>query len=210
MKNVAIPVLIVALVVLVGIAGGLSDDPAAEGPIVRDNRPPLLPVKSFTPGESLSPNEKLVEPPAIRIPERQAPRPGPEKSESPESAAAKESSKPARPAPPARRAEPAQSPDAPRLAQAAPSSEPRRSRIEVPAKRAHPDGRLKAEVMNAIAGMAYVSGQVGVESRNAVVTLSGWTTTAGQSLRVEKTARQVRGVRHVVNQIRPRMGPITS
>ena len=85
-----------------------------------------------------------------------------------------------------------------------------RSRVDVEGRRLSPDERLQNAVMSAITRQPNLSGQIAVEARDAVVRLSGWTMTPGQSLRVEKTAARVDGVRRVVNEIRPRMGAITS
>src|SRR5260221_10164477 len=68
------------------------------------------------------------------------------------------------------------------------------------------DQRIQAVVMDRIATMAYISGKIGVESNDSVVTLSGWTSTAGQADRAGRTARGVTGVRYVQNEIRPRIG----
>jgi hypothetical protein len=68
------------------------------------------------------------------------------------------------------------------------------------------DERIQSQVMERIAGMANASGRIGVESHDAVVTLTGYTVTAAQAYRVERTARGVEGVRAVDNQIRARIG----
>ena len=85
-----------------------------------------------------------------------------------------------------------------------------RARIHVEARRLRGDPRIEARVIDAIARTPNLSGRIGVEAKDAVVELTGWTMTAGQSLRAEKAARRVRGVRHVVNEIRPRIGGVTS
>ena len=68
------------------------------------------------------------------------------------------------------------------------------------------DERIQSQVMERIAGMSNASGRIGVESHDAVVTLTGYTVTAAQAHRVERTARSVDGVRAVDNQIRARIG----
>lgn len=68
------------------------------------------------------------------------------------------------------------------------------------------DERIQSQVMERISGMANASGRIGVESHDAVVTLTGYTVTAAQAYRVERTARSVEGVRAVDNQIRARIG----
>jgi len=68
------------------------------------------------------------------------------------------------------------------------------------------DERIQGDVMDAIYNMPNVNGKIGVESHNAVVTLSGYTTTAGQAWRAARTAGSIQGVRYVQNDIRPRLG----
>ncbi len=68
------------------------------------------------------------------------------------------------------------------------------------------DQRIQAVVMDQLAAAPNISGKIGVESRDSVVTLSGWTTTAMQADRAARTARGVIGVRYVQNEIRPRIG----
>jgi len=78
--------------------------------------------------------------------------------------------------------------------------------ITIEERRLTVDQRIQADVMERIAGMQNVSGKIGVESNEAVVTLTGYTSTAGQAYRVGREARAVIGVRYVDNQIRPRIG----
>jgi hypothetical protein len=78
--------------------------------------------------------------------------------------------------------------------------------IVIEERRLTEDERIQAVVMDRIATLDNVSGKVGVESRDSVVTLTGYTSTAGQAWRVERTARGVQGVKYVQNQIRPRIG----
>jgi hypothetical protein len=82
--------------------------------------------------------------------------------------------------------------------------------IEVTKPRLTPDQRIQADVMDLLARNPNLSGQIGVVSADRVVTLTGWTTTSGQAWRAGRDARGVEGVRHVVNEIRPRVGGITS
>ena len=99
----------------------------------------------------------------------------------------------------------------------------RRDRVVVPAEEARPapaititeprltvDQRIQAEVMDVLARNPNLSGKIGVVSQDAVVTLTGYTVTSGQAWRAGRDARGVYGVRHVVNEIRPRVGGITS
>ncbi|HYC37253.1 MAG TPA: BON domain-containing protein [Usitatibacter sp.] len=94
---------------------------------------------------------------------------------------------------------------------AARETEPPRSRIQVEARRLPgTDRRVQLAAMKALRGMSDITGRIRVEAKNSVVRLSGWTLTSGQSLRAEKAALRVSGVKGVVNQIRPRLGPVTS
>lgn len=68
------------------------------------------------------------------------------------------------------------------------------------------DERIQADIIDRIAQAPNISGKIGVESRDAIVTLSGWTTTAGQARRVVRYAYAVEGVKDVQNEIRPRVG----
>jgi osmotically-inducible protein OsmY len=72
-------------------------------------------------------------------------------------------------------------------------------------QRLRSDADIQARVMDRLAGLPRVEGQIGVESHNAVVTLTGWTRTSAQAWRVEFAARGVDGVAGVQNQIRSRM-----
>lgn len=79
-------------------------------------------------------------------------------------------------------------------------------RITVEQRRLSRDERIQAEVMDRIAADSRLSGKIGVVSQDSVVTLSGWTRTAGQARNAERDARSIVGVRYVQNQIRPRIG----
>jgi hyperosmotically inducible periplasmic protein len=68
------------------------------------------------------------------------------------------------------------------------------------------DERIQGNVMDLLAQASNLSGKIGVESQDAVVTLSGYTTTAGQAQRAGRYAASVEGVKAVQNQIRPRVG----
>ena len=78
--------------------------------------------------------------------------------------------------------------------------------ITIEEQRLTEDQRIQAVVMDRLATAPNISGKIGVESRDSVVTLSGWTTTAMQADRASRTARGVIGVRYVQNEIRPRIG----
>ena len=72
------------------------------------------------------------------------------------------------------------------------------------------DQRIQSDVMSTLAGNPDLSGRVVVESRDQVVSLSGHLATQGQVLRAGRDAGRVQGVRHVVNEIRPRVGAVTN
>lgn len=80
--------------------------------------------------------------------------------------------------------------------------------ITVEQRRLTTDERIQAQLMDVLA-QSSVSGKIGVESRDAVVTLSGWTTTSGQAQRVARYAWAIEGVKDVQNEIRARVGPST-
>lgn len=93
----------------------------------------------------------------------------------------------------------------------APVSEiPAREPITVEQPRLTLDERIQADVMDVIARNPHLSGKIGVVTQDAVVTLTGYTTTSGMAWRAGRDARGIQGVRHVVNEIRPRVGAITS
>jgi hypothetical protein len=94
---------------------------------------------------------------------------------------------------------------------AMPVSEPRRANsITITKPRLTTDQRIRADVIDLLAHNPNLSGRIGVVSDDSVVTLTGYTATAGQAWRAGRDARGVAGVRHVVNEIRPRVGAITS
>ena len=72
------------------------------------------------------------------------------------------------------------------------------------------DQRINAEVMGVLARNTELSGKVVVETRDQVVNLSGYLATQGQVRRAGREAGQVQGVRFVVNEIRPHLGPVTN
>lgn len=72
------------------------------------------------------------------------------------------------------------------------------------------DQRIQADVMEMLASNPTLSGKIGVVSQDRVVTLTGYTLTSGQAWRAGRDAGRIEGVRHVVNEIRPRVGGITS
>ena len=87
--------------------------------------------------------------------------------------------------------------------------EPPRAAITITEPRLSVDQRIQADVMDLLARNPNLSGKIGVVSEDATVTLTGWTATSGQAWRAGRDARGVIGVRHVVNEIRPRVGGIS-
>ena len=80
--------------------------------------------------------------------------------------------------------------------------------VTVETRRLTLDERIQGDVMDAIYNMPNISGKIGVESHDAVVTLTGYTTTGGQAWRAAREAGRITGVRYVNNEIRPRVGRI--
>lgn len=78
--------------------------------------------------------------------------------------------------------------------------------ITVEQRRLSEDERIQATVMDKLANNSRLSGKIGVTSKDSVVTLSGYTRTAGQAWHAERDARSVVGVKYVQNEIRPRVG----
>ena len=66
--------------------------------------------------------------------------------------------------------------------------------------------RLRRQVMDKIAANPHLYGKIGVETNDAVVRLSGYTTTAGMAYRAGRDAGSIVGVKYVQNEIRPRLG----
>lgn len=190
----SLPIVFVVLVAAAALA--LDDTPEYESVPKPPERPAaLVPAVALPVEKTLSPNEALVAGETLELP-TEAPKP---------KAASAKGKAPTRHVPTRNvtvrtaKAEPPRS----RL-------EVPRSRVDVEGRRPGPDERLRHAVMGALTRQPNLSGKIGVEARDAVVRLSGWTTTPGESLRAEKAAARVDGVRRVVNEIRPRMGPITS
>lgn len=80
--------------------------------------------------------------------------------------------------------------------------------ITVEEQRLTEDQRIQLAVMDVLRSTPRLSGKIGVTSEDAVVTLSGYTSTAGQAWRAGRDAGRVHGVKYVVNEIRPRVGGI--
>ena len=75
--------------------------------------------------------------------------------------------------------------------------------IRVEEQRLPEDVRIQAEVMDVLVNNPRLAGRIAVESRDAVVTLSGYTITAGQARHAGDDAGRVMGVRYVRNEIHP-------
>jgi osmotically-inducible protein OsmY len=81
-----------------------------------------------------------------------------------------------------------------------------RAAIVIEERRRTHDERIELEVMERLANNPRLSGKIGVEAKDSVVRLTGWTRTPGQARRAERDARSVRSVKQVRNEIRPRVG----
>ena len=68
------------------------------------------------------------------------------------------------------------------------------------------DDRITSDVIGQIATDPRISGVIGVQTENNVVTLDGRVTTPGQARRAEMDAHSVDGVAEVQNQLRTRVG----
>ena len=77
--------------------------------------------------------------------------------------------------------------------------------VIVEEQRLSTDLQIQSRVMDRLATLTRIEGRIGVESRDAVVTLSGWTRTTAEAGIAEAEARKVPGVASVHNAIRPRM-----
>jgi len=106
---------------------------------------------------------------------------------------------PAPHAPPAKRAKSAK----PHLAA---KTQPR-GRAET--RRVPLDRRIQTDVIGALTRAPNLHGRIGVESKDAVVTLRGWTNTPGEARRAGLIALQVKDVKVVENYLRPRIGGST-
>ena len=112
----------------------------------------------------------------------------------------------AKPAPP-RAAKPLKKkPRATRAVRAAPQPRTTRTRILVEERRLTQDERIEQAVIDRLASNPRLTGKIGVESKDAVVRLTGWTRTVGQARHAEHDARSVPRVKGVRNEIRPRVG----
>lgn len=194
----SLPIVLVAIVGVVALT--LDDRPDYETAPRAPKRGLIVPAKSIAVENSLSANETLLVSETLEFP-REAPKEIPVEAPKGKPALA------GKPAPAGKKA-PTPKSSAPDIVVR--KVEVPRSRVDVEARRLHPDERLQQAVMAAITRLPNLSGQIAVEAKDAVVRLSGWTTTPGQSRRAQNAAARVDGVRQVVNEIRPRMGAITS
>ena len=112
------------------------------------------------------------------------------------------------PKPPVQRSAPRPAPVKAAVPQGKPRASPApvRTSILVEERRLSPDERIRLEVMDRLAANPQLNGKIGVETKDAVVRLTGWTRTVGQARHAEREARSVRSVKHVQNEIRPRVG----
>jgi hypothetical protein len=78
--------------------------------------------------------------------------------------------------------------------------------LTVEDRRLTEDQRIQALVMDKLAAAPNITGLIGVESKDAVVTLTGYTVTAAQAQRAGRHAGSVEGVKSVQNEIRARIG----
>jgi hypothetical protein len=78
--------------------------------------------------------------------------------------------------------------------------------ITIEDRRMSLDERIQSDVMDKLAASPNISGKIGVESKDAVVTLTGYTSTTAQAYRAGRYAGSVEGVKYVQNDIRGRIG----
>lgn len=78
--------------------------------------------------------------------------------------------------------------------------------ILIEERRLSEDERIQASVMEKLASNTRLTGKIGVQSLDSVVTLTGYTSTVGQANRAGNEARRVIGVKYVQNMIRARVG----
>ena len=110
------------------------------------------------------------------------------------------------PAPVAERVMPLEAAALPSQRMSAPQAGRTQAPIVIEQRRLTLDESIQARLMDAIAQAPNISGRIGVESHDAVVTLSGWTLTQAQAQRAVRHAYATGGVRDVRNEIRARVG----
>ena len=72
------------------------------------------------------------------------------------------------------------------------------------------DQRIQSEVIGVLSRHPGLTGRIAVETADQVVTLSGHLMTESQIRTAGRETGRVNGVRHVVNEIRPRVGQVTN
>jgi hypothetical protein len=82
--------------------------------------------------------------------------------------------------------------------------------ITVEAPRLSEDQAITRDVVDTLASDPWLSGRIGVETRDRDVNLTGTVGTPGQIRRAVRGARSVPGVDHVTSELRPRVGANTS
>ena len=82
--------------------------------------------------------------------------------------------------------------------------------IVVEAPRLSEDQAITNDVVDTLASDPWLSGRIGVETRDRDVNLTGSVATPGQIRRAVRGARSVPGVDHVTSELRPRVGANTS
>jgi osmotically-inducible protein OsmY len=78
--------------------------------------------------------------------------------------------------------------------------------VTVTAERKSKDELINEDVVKLLASDTRLSGYIGVETRDQIVTLNGRVTSAGQTWRATRIAQSVEGVREVRNHLRTRVG----
>jgi len=78
--------------------------------------------------------------------------------------------------------------------------------ITVYGTRGDEDALITNDVVTELAFDPWISGTVGVETNNNVVTLNGRVSTPGQALRADADAHRVDGVSEVQNRLKTRVG----
>lgn len=82
--------------------------------------------------------------------------------------------------------------------------------ITIEGSRLTEDQRITDDVVGVLANDPYLSGRIGVETRNQDVNLTGSVTTPGQVRRAVRDAKSVWGVGNVTSELRPKVGANTS
>ena len=78
--------------------------------------------------------------------------------------------------------------------------------VTVYADRKSKDELINEDVVRLLANDSRLSGYIGVETRNQIVTLNGRLTTSGQTSHAVRVAQSVEGVREVRNLLRAKVG----